>query len=1432
MSYVRRDALAIRKTFAKVKNVIPLPNLIEVQSRSFNDFAQLDFLPNERELIGLEKVFKDIFPVNYNNSMSLEYMGYELGNWECACGKLSTIQQRYTWSCDSCGKGGVERLSKDRECKHCKKKTAEYIRCGDCLTRVAIKPTLSVAQCHSGSQTFALPLKVKIQLISWEENSEKKKTIRDLKEQEIFFLDLPVMVDIFEEDGVFKLGSTGTFVVNGVDRVIVSQIHRSPGVVFAYNKKTKEQAPTYSARLIPMRGSWIDFDLDTKDLLFVRIDKNKKILVTTFLQALGIEKNNIVKLFNHFNSFIIKDGVCYQKFDNTCIGLRIEKGQLPKNLESQFLNKKITKEMIDVFKDSKIEGLVVSKNNLINNAFAADVFEPKTGELIFSQGLNITEKMFSHIIGIDGLEFELIAGAGYVLNPIIPLTLAADKCDKREDAIKEVYNKIYPGDNAPVKEMEERLMNMFFNSRLYDMTRVGRMKINRKLGLNIPDTVLHLTLEDIIATIKYIVGLRERGEGEIDDIDHLGNRRIRLVGELLTNQVHAGMIRVERIIKERFRMQDANKSMVPYDFINIKPLAGIVREFFTTGQLSQFMDQTNPLAEIAHKRRISSLGPGGVLKDRATYEIRDVHTSHYGRICPIETPEGQAIGLILSLATLASVNELGFVETPYRPVVNGKVKDEVVFLDAFEESSKYIAQVEYLKNNVQFVSGEKILCRHNGNFEFVDLSKINYVDLCPNQLFSVATSLIPFLEHDDAVRALMGSNMQRQAVPLVQAQTAIVGTGMEKDIARATGSCIVSKYNGVVEYVSADKIIVRADKNQFFNLDEWCSEGIQTYYLEYFEGSSYNTCVHQKPIVKLGQKVLKGELLTNSSAVVDGEIALGSNLMVAFMAWRGYNYEDAIVLSERVVSENLLTSINIEEYSIDARDTRLGPEEITSDIPNIPSSALAALDEEGIIKVGARVKPGDILVGKVTMKGDMQHSPEEKLLRAIFGEKSREVRDTSLYVPAGVEGVVIGVKVFSRSGVRKDERYKATVAKETIKLKQELEMQKSVLRGMALEGCLAYLKDKKITLGGKPFNDKQLISLSYDDLGIVACKDSSENKEFLKIKKPFDIQMQVMERLHQEKIAELRRGDQLSPGVLKMVKVYIASMRQMQVGDKMAGRHGNKGVVSTIVPREDMPYMEDGTPVDVVVNPMSVPSRMNIGQILEIILGYYGYKVGRKFAHLINLKKDFAAKEEIAKIYGKDTIDIIEKEYGQDGINALVADAAKTGIKFATPIFDGGEFETDIKPLLAQENMPFSGTYRLRDGRSGELFDQSVTVGIMYMIKLNHMVDDKLHARSVGPYSLVTQQPLGGKAQMGGQRFGEMEVWALEAYGAAYTLQELLTYKSDDVTGRHKVYGALVRGESIPEPGLPESFNVLVKELQALALRVDLFKVGKEDLSE
>jgi DNA-directed RNA polymerase subunit beta len=1429
MHSTNRDTLVMRKSFAKIKSNIPLPNLIEVQSRSFNEFVQLDCLPEERRNVGLEKVFRDIFPINYGDYMSLEYIGYELGTWECVCGSLSGINQRYSWACENCKETRISSIDKNGTCLDCKKQFASYKRCQSCLTRVGIKPALSISDCRSSGQTFSFPLRVRVQLISWEEgvSSDKKKVIKDVKEQDIFFLDLPIMADIYEENNIFKVGNTGTFVINGIDRVIVSQIHRSPGVVFSLNKKLRDQSSgTYSARIIPMRGSWIDFEIDVKDILYVRIDKTKKIPVTTFLQAFGITIDEISTLFYKYNTYSIEDGYCFQKLDDSSIGSRIEKGMLSKEVEIPFLGKKITKEIIKEINSKGIFSLVVKKAMLINKSFLKDVINPATGEVIAKKGDVLTEKIYLDISKIKNTEFSLVSSLGYVLNPIMYLTLSVDKCTTQESAIKEIYNKIYPGDNAPVAEMTSKISNMFFNSKMYDLTKVGRIKINRKLGLSIPEDNLCLTKEDIIATIKYLVALREQGEGEIDDIDNLGNRRVRLVGELLANQVHSGVLRVERIVKERFRMHDANKSITPYDLINAKPLAGMIREFFTTGQLSQFIDQTNPLSEIAHKRRLSSLGPGGVLKDRATYEIRDVHTSHYGRICPIETPEGQAIGLISSLATLAFVNDLGFIETPYHPVVNYEIKQDIVYLDAFKESNSCVAQVEVLKDGLVIDKTAQILSRKQGNFIFSEAKEIEYVDVSPNQIFSVATSLIPFLQHDDAVRALMGSNMQRQAVPLLKAEIPMVGTGMEGSIASASRACITANYSGTVEYVSANKIILKADKEDFHTINDWIANGIETYNLKNFQGSSYGTCVHQRPIVKKGQMVKKNEILTNSTAIINGELSLGTNLLIAYMPWRGYNYEDAIILSKRIVQENLLTSVHIEEYSIDARDTRLGPEEITNDIPNISSSQMESLDENGIVKIGTRIKAGDILVGKVTLKGDIQYSPEEKLLRAIFGEKSREVRDTSLRVPAGVEGYVIDVKVFSRSGARKDERYKDYVSTETLKLKHEFDIKKNILEDMIKNDIISLLS-KSSLLEKQDYKNKGIY-----DLFDLSIKENSIKEIVSKIKKSYEIQVQVFDRVFQERVQHLRRGDQLPSGVLKMVKVYIASMRHMQVGDKMAGRHGNKGVVSLILPREDMPFMEDGTPVDVILNPLSVPSRMNIGQILEMILGMCGKKLGEKVADLINKQNKDSVFNELENIFGKKYFSELKKGLSDDEIYDIARIIAKNGVYFATPVFDSGSFEEDIKPLVKYLGLPESGTYKLRDGRTGEYFDQTVTVGVMYIMKLNHMVDDKLHARSVGPYSLVTQQPLGGKAQMGGQRFGEMEVWALEAYGAAYMLQELLTYKSDDVSGRHKVYDALVRGERVPEPGLPESFNVLIKELQALGLKVELFKSDKENACE
>jgi len=1432
----------IRKSFGVIKDIVDVPNLIEIQSRSFNDFVQLDYLPSEREPIGLEKVLRDIFPIEHNDKMSLEYISYTLGNWACTCGKLTGMTNRYAWECTACGKSDCSRLSDGFACKFCKKKAAKYKKCSNCLSRVVVKMPMTLDECRSSGQTFQMPLRVKVQLISWNVDEEGQKTVRDIKEQEIFFADLPVMADLYEEDGRFKLGNLGTFLINGVDRVVVSQLHRSPGVIFSQSKKIKDfrGRPYYLARIIPMRGSWLDFEFDSSDHLYVRIDKRKKVLVTTFLQALGVPRDEIISHFYQFDTIQAKNGEFFKAINDTLIGQRIEKEMLPPKLEKKFLGKKITKEIIEQLKKQKVTKLALRKGSLLNRVFAKDLIDPDTGEILIEQGQVLTEEHYALFKTFKKqIKFELIASSGYVFMPTIAMTLNMDRCYSQEEALKEIHSKVWPGDGSSIKGVKERLFNSLFNERFYDMTRVGRIRMNRKLGLSINEHKTTLTEEDIVATVKYLVNLREKGEGQLDDIDHLGNRRVRLVGELLGNQLYMGFMRIERIVRERFRMQESHGVLMPQDFLNVKPLSAVLREFFGLGQLSQFMDQTNPLSEIAHKRRLSALGPGGVLKDRATYEIRDVHTSHYGRICPIETPEGQTVGLISSLATYAMVNDLGFIETAYRPVVNGKVLDEVIFLDAFEEYKKFIAQATSAGSSNK-IEEKKVFVRNEGNYEYVEKNNVNYIDLSPKQLVSVSAALIPFLEHDDASRALMGSNMQRQAVPIIRTQAPVVGTGMEKEVSKASGAVLVARHPGVVEYASSEKIIVRYDQSAFKTIEDWIAKGVETFYLRKFERSSYCTWIHHTPIVKPGEKVEKGSVLTNGSAIDNGELALGANLLVAFMMWHGYNFEDAIVLSKRLVYDDVLTSVHIDEYVVDARDTKLGPEEITRDIPNIGETDLEGLDDDGIVRIGTRVKPGDILVGKVTLKGDVQYSPEEKLLRAIFGEKSREVRDTSLRVPPGVEGTVVDVKIFSRSGIRKDKRYKQEVEKKTKKIEEDYRQHINSLETMIQQKVVSLLSGNKPSgkvssslLKKASYDKEKLLQLDLGDLLELKVKEKNGiNAEVDNLKDTFETQERILRSLKEERINKLKKGDPLPSGVIKMIKVYIAMKRTVSVGDKVAGRHGNKGVVSVIVPREDMPCMEDGTPVDVVLNPLGVPSRMNVGQILEIVLGLTSYEIGKELKELLEDGGHKEVVRTLKKYYGKKLIDEYEKEYGKDGIIELARKTAKTGLLYKTPVFDSARYEEDIKPILKDLNLPDAGSFMLRDGRTGEYFDQPVTVGLMYIMKLNHMIDDKLHARSVGPYSLVTQQPLGGKAQKGGQRLGEMEVWALEAYGAAYTLQEMLTYKSDDVTGRHKVYESIVRGEDVPDPGLPESFNVLVKELQSLGLRVDLFKRGKEEVCE
>lgn len=1444
MSQFQRGKGVLRKSFGKIKTVVSLPNLIEVQSKSFNDFVQLDYLPSERENVGLHKILRDIFPVDHNEKLSLDYVSYELGTWECICGQLKGAEKRYSWICSSCKKGGCSRLDENYTCSHCKKQTAKYVICKKCSSRVIIKSPLNIDECRYSGKSYSMPLKVKMQLIAWDTDAgtAEKKVVRDIKEQEVFFCDLPVMSDLYEDEtGTFRLGSAGTFLINGVDRVVVSQIHRAPGVVFTLSKKVKDFRghPCNMARIIPARGSWLDFEFDHNDIVYVRIDKKKKILATTFLQSLGIERDDILPLFYNFDTIAIRKGEFCKPVDKQLIGQRLEIGALPDTFYKKFIvGKRFTADIIKKLLKEKVTHLHVRKNSLVNRVLGNDVIDPGTGEIFARRGDIITEELLEAISHINNFSISIIHSSGHVVQPSIALTLAQSDVMTYEEALREIYCKLRAGDVPAISVMEEFLGNMFFNSRFYDLTKVGRIRTNRKLGLSIDQSITHLTKEDVIATVKYLVGLKERGEGEIDDIDHLGNRSVRLVGELMQGQLYSGLARVERIAKERFRLQEYHAAMMPYDYLNVKPITAVLREFFGTGQLSQFMDQTNPLAEMAHKRRLSALGPGGITRERATFEVRDVHTSHYGRICPIETPEGQNIGLIASLATYARVNDLGFIETTYRPVSKGVVKDEIVYLDAFQEARECIAQAVVPVDKKGKITSDHVLARKEGNIVPVDIKDLTYVDASPRQLVSVATSLIPFLEHDDANRALMGSNMQRQAVPLVSCQAPLVGTGMEIELGSAEGAVLTARNAGSVEYVSADKIVVR--RKQIGHGDAWLANPVDIYTLKKFSRSSHNTWIHYIPIVRVGDFIKRGDVLTDGASTKNGELALGCNVQVAFMPWHGYNFEDAIILSKRLVSDSVFTSVHIDEFAVEARDTKLGAEEITRDIPNVGESDLEALDDDGIVRVGTRVKPGNILVGKVTLKGDVQVSPEEKLLRAIFGEKSREVRDTSLRVPPGVEATVIDVKIFSRSGIRKDKRYKDIVIEQTKEIEDDLQHRITVLDFTIKEKIADLLKGKKPKtasscrelLSKGVFATDAIKKADVETLWKASVSDKASIDELSRLKEIYNSQIAVLNSLKDDSVNKLRKGDDLPSGVIKMVRVYVAMKRHISVGDKMAGRHGNKGVISQIVNCEDMPYMQDGTPVDIVLNPLGVPGRMNVGQLLETILGMAGREIGKKFSQKIESMREKDVKTQLSKFYGKDLIDLVEKDSGLDGLLDIAHKTAEQGLSFKTPIFDGANYEKEIQPLLKELGLPESGAYDLFSGKTGEKFTQKVMVGNVYMMKLNHLVDDKMHARSVGPYSLITQQPLGGKAQFGGQRLGEMEVWALYAYGAAYTLQEMLTVKSDDVNGRVKAYESIVRGDDITEPGVPESFNVLVKEMQSLGLQVDLFKANKEQVSE
>jgi DNA-directed RNA polymerase subunit beta len=1346
-----------RKFFGKIREVATMPNLIEVQKSSYDQFLMVDEPKGGRSDEGLQAVFKSVFPItDFSGSAMLEFVKYEFE-----------------------------------------------------------PPKYDVDECRQRGMTFAAPLKVTLRLIVFDVDADTgAKSVKDIKEQDVYMGDIPLMT------------SNGTFIVNGTERVIVSQMHRSPGVFFDHDKgKTHSSGKLlFAARIIPYRGSWLDIEFDAKDIVYARIDRRRKIPVTSLLYALGMNSEDILSTF--YDRIVVtkdkKDGWRVPYDAARMRGFKATNDMIDADSGEVVLDagKKLSVREAKKLAEKGLKALRLSTEELAGRYLAEDMVNMKTGEIYAEAGEEISEKMLKMLVAegyeeLPTLDIDHVTIGAYIRN-----TLAADKNMTREDALFDIYRVMRPGEPPTVETAEAMFHSLFFDSERYDLSAVGRVKMNMRLDLTAEDTVRILRKEDILAVVKTLVELRD-GKGEIDDIDHLGNRRVRSVGELMENQYRVGLLRMERAIKERMSSVEID-TVMPQDLINAKPAAAAVREFFGSSQLSQFMDQTNPLSEITHKRRLSALGPGGLSRERAGFEVRDVHPTHYGRICPIETPEGPNIGLINSLATFARVNKYGFIETPYRKVRDGRVTDEVIYLSAMEEGKYSVAQANApIDKNGKFME-DLVICRQAGETLLLPVDRVDFMDVSPKQLVSVAAALIPFLENDDANRALMGSNMQRQAVPLVKADAPFVGTGMESVVARDSGAAIAARRTGVVDQVDATRIVIRATED----LDPTKS-GVDIYRLMKFQRSNQSTCINQRPLVRVGDIVKKGEILADGPSTDLGDLALGRNVLVAFMPWNGYNFEDSILLSERIVKEDVFTSIHIEEFEVSARDTKLGPEEITRDIPNVSEEALKNLDEAGIVYIGAEVQAGDILVGKITPKGESPMTPEEKLLRAIFGEKASDVRDTSLRVPPGVTGTIVEVRVFNRHGVDKDERAMAIEREEIERLAKDRDDEQAIL-DRNVYGRLAEVLDGKTGISG-PKGFKKDTALSRDLLAeyprgqwwAFGVADDALMAEIEAMRKQYDESKRRLEQRFLDKVEKLQRGDELPPGVMKMVKVFIAVKRKIQPGDKMAGRHGNKGVVSRIVPIEDMPFLEDGTHADIVLNPLGVPSRMNVGQILETHLGWaaagLGKMVGQAYDAYMRSKNVKPLKEAFTKIYGDDA------QIGAlDEANLVeLARNTRRGIHFATPVFDGAK-EADIETMLDMAGLNHSGQVTLFDGKTGEVFDRQVTVGYIYMLKLHHLVDDKIHARSIGPYSLVTQQPLGGKAQFGGQRFGEMEVWALEAYGAAYTLQEMLTVKSDDVAGRTKVYEAIVRGDDTFEAGIPESFNVLVKEMRSLGLNVEL----------
>jgi DNA-directed RNA polymerase subunit beta len=1377
----------VRKNFGRIDAVADMPNLIEVQTGSYNSFINnVDAYGNHCEF-GLEEVFKSIFPIrDFAGNGVLEFVKYELA-----------------------------------------------------------QPKYDVDECIKRDLTYAAPVKVTLRLVVFDIDEDTgAKSIHDMKEQEVFMGDIPLMTE------------TGTFIVNGTERVVVSQMHRSPGVFFDHDKgKTLANGKfLFAARIIPYRGSWFDFEFDAKDLVYARIDRRRKLPVTTIFYSLysketeeklaaakkegrrldpseitGMSKEEILGYFYEAVKIEKAKKGYKMEFDATKMkGVKFDFDLVDADTNKVVWekDKKLSPRSAAKLVENGLKSFLVSDAYLYGKFLAKDLTIAKTGEVIAEAGAELNEDVLNAIHEAKIKEFEILNIDNVNVGPYIRNTLEADKNHNREEALADVYKVMRPGEPVTLEASEEVFRCLFFDEDRYDLSSVGRVKMNSALDISFadaPDTLRTLRKEDILRVVKHMVELRD-GKGEVDDIDHLGNRRVRSVGELMENQYRMGLLRMQRAIREKMSAEVLN-NVKPQDLINAKPIAAVIREFFGSSQLSQFMDQNNPLSEITHKRRLSALGPGGLSRDRAGFEVRDVHPTHYGRICPIETPEGQNIGLINALATYARINKYGFIECPYRKVVDGVVTSDVVYLSADEESRYIMAEANAKVKEDGHFENDLITCRKNGDVIFAKPEEINFIDVSPKQLVSVAAALIPFLENDDANRALMGSNMQKQGVPLLRSEAPLVGTGMEAAVAKDSGATVVAKYDGEVVAVDANRIVVRAADNNTNDM------GVEIYRLAKFRRSNQNTCYNQVPLVKVGDKVHAGDIIADGPCTNMGELALGKNVLVAFMPWNGLNYEDAILLSERISRDDVLTSLHIEEFEVMARDTKLGQEEITRDIPNVGEDALRNLDESGIIYIGAEVKAGDILVGKVTPKGESVVTPEEKLLRAIFGEKASDVRDTSLRAQPGIEGVVVDVQVFNRRGVEKDERSLAIEQAEISKLAKDRDDELNIVRKSYNERLKAMLLGQTVVDAPKGIAKKLVLTeeilknIPEYQLSKIVIKDEDLMEKVEAFTAAFNDRLEKVQQHFEQKVEDVQRGDDLLPGVLKQVKVFVATKRKMQTGDKMAGRHGNKGTVSRVLPLEDMPYTEDGTPVDIVLNPLGVPSRMNVGQILETHLGWAAKELGKQLNELCEQYKRGEKtidelNDRLKEIYG-------EKQYNKE-IAVLtepekleMVGNLKNGIPMATPVFDGANGE-DINRMLTMAGLPTSGQIDLYDGRTGEKFDRKVTVGIIYMIKLHHIVDEKMHARSVGPYSLVTQQPLGGKAQFGGQRFGEMEVWALQAYGAAYTLQEMLTVKSDDVNGRTRVYESIVRGEDSFDSGVPESFNVLVKEIKSLCLNVEM----------